>query len=253
MPNTQTIAQSLQTSLELALPPIAITLTDTIPDGVVSYGDRTPAGCTFWQTAAKGAFATEARDHEGCAIGVHTHNLAGRSDSHAGELRASLEIMGQLGYVREEDIPGIPTMQNPVRHVIYAPLAEAPLFPDVVMLFADARRGLVIAEAVQQVEPELPPALGRPACAVVPHAINTGRAAMSLGCCGARAYLDAMTDDVALWALPGSHLEQYAERITALAEANTLLGKFHSQRRRDVEAGGTPTVADSLARLEGAS
>ena len=55
-------------------------------------------------------------------------------------------------------------MESPVRHMIYAPLAEASLFPDVMLLFADARRGLVIAEAVQQVEPELPPA------SVAPHA-----------------------------------------------------------------------------------
>ena len=35
------------------------------------------------------------------------------------------------------------------------------------------------------------PAMGRPACAVVPQAINSGQAALSLGCCGARAYLDS--------------------------------------------------------------
>ena len=36
-----------------------------------------------------------------------------------------------------------------------------------------------------------------------PHVVNTGQPALSLGCCGARAYLDVMTDDVALWAATG--------------------------------------------------
>jgi uncharacterized protein (DUF169 family) len=79
--------------------------------------------------------------------------------------------------------------------------------------------------------------------------MNTGRAALSLGCCGARAYLDVLTSDVALFAIPGAKLAQYAERIEALAKANAVLSKFHQIRRSDVEAGRTPTVKESLIAL----
>ena len=54
--------------------------------------------------------------------------------------------------------------------------------------------------------------MGRPACAVVPQVVNGGRGAMSLGCCGARAYLDAMPDGVALWALTGGKIAAYARQ-----------------------------------------
>jgi len=91
--------------------------------------------------------------------------------------------------------------------------------------------------------------MGRPACAVIPQVVNHGYAAMSLGCCGARAYLDALTDDVALWALPGSKLDQYCEQILVLARANKTLTAFHKRRREDVEAGKRPTVRESLERL----
>lgn len=79
--------------------------------------------------------------------------------------------------------------------------------------------------------------------------MNAGRAALSLGCCGARAYLDVLTEDVALFAIPGAKLEAYVERIEARANANAVLSKFHQRRRRDVEAGKTPTIKDSLAEL----
>jgi uncharacterized protein (DUF169 family) len=108
---------------------------------------------------------------------------------------------------------------------------------------------LILTEAAQQVENEAPPAMGRPACAVVPQVMNTGRAALSLGCCGARAYLDVFSDDVALFAIPGAGLAAYAERIAVLAKANAVLTKFHRLRRQQIETGQTPTIKDSLAAL----
>jgi hypothetical protein len=92
--------------------------------------------------------------------------------------------------------------------------------------------------------------MGRPACAVIPQVANTGRSALSLGCCGARAYLDALTDDVAVYALPGGRIGEYAGRIGELASANAVLASFHALRRRDIEAGARPTIQESLARLQ---
>jgi uncharacterized protein (DUF169 family) len=121
--------------------------------------------------------------------------------------------------------------------------------PDVVLLFVSANQLLILAEAAEQVEGQTAPAMGRPACAVVPAVMNSGRAALSLGCCGARAYLDVMTDDVAVFAIPGAKLKSYTARIRALAEANAALSKFHKKRRQDVEAGESPSVSESLARM----
>lgn len=244
-----TIAGALQKSLNLALPPIAVSISDEVPEGVSDYDGRPPAGCLFWQEAAKGPFATRTSHHELCAIGVHTHHLANPPDSYESELGDVLKTMAGMEYVREQDVMEIPVLENETRHVIYAPLDKTPLEPTVVLLFAHSRQSLIITEAVQQVEPAVPPAMGRPACAVVPQAVKSGRAALSLGCCGARAYLDTLTDDVALWALPGDKVNQYAARIDILARANAVLAEFHSLRRKDVEAGLEPTVMESLSRL----
>jgi uncharacterized protein (DUF169 family) len=244
-----TVARTLTESLGLERSPIAICLTDTVPPGVPAFAGRVPAGCAFWQEAARGAFATSPRDHDLCGIGTFTHNLEA-TEAHEADRRDALRVFADLGYVRPEDIPLIPVLPQRRRHVVYAPLAVTPLPPDVVMLFVCADQSLILAEATESLDRGQAPAMGRPACAVVPQARNTGRAALSLGCCGARAYLDALTDDVALYAIPGARVAEYAERVSTLAHANKVLSAFHRLRRQDVEAGGRPTVKESLQRLE---
>ncbi len=243
------VAQQLTQTLALQLPPIAITVTADPPEGIAAFDGVAAAGCQFWDIAAKGPVVTSTPDHELCAIGVHTLQMESPSDTCTQEIGDVLSVLSDLGYVRESDVARIPVMPRPSTHVIYAPLSNAPLPPDVVMLFADARHSLVITEAVEQIEEGLPPALGRPACAAIPQAINSGRAALSLGCCGARAYLDGLRDEVAIWAIPGDKIAIYADRITTLAHANKVLTQFHTRRREDIESGARPTVQESLARL----
>lgn len=248
MPNYNEIASSLTSTLQLKQPPVAIALTASLPQGVASWSGSAPAGCRFWQEAATRTFATSARQHDLCAIGIHTHNLE-PTDASSTDLGTALKVFADLGYVRPEDVPQIPVLAARPQFVVYGPLAEAPVVPDVVLLFVDAGQTLILSEAAQQLEGGAPPALGRPACAIVPQAVNSGKTALSLGCCGARAYLDVLTDDVALFAIPGPRIAEFAERVKALATANSILTKFHTLRRRDVEAGNAPTVAESLAAL----
>jgi len=241
-------ARALTDALGLTLTPVAVSLTDTVPAGVPAFAGRVPAGCVFWQEAAARSFATSPADHELCAIGTFTHNLDAGA-AHEEDRRDALRVFADLGYVRPEEVPLIPALRQRRRHVVYGPLPDAPLAPDAVVLFVRAGQTLVLVEACERVDGGTPPAMGRPACAVVPQVVNSGRAALSLGCCGARAYVDAMTEDVAIFAMPGGRLAEYTAQVTALARANSVLGRFHRLRRADVEAGGRPTVMESVARL----
>jgi len=242
------ISAEITGALQLKQPPVAICFTDAVPSGLYGPADRVAAGCRFWEDATGGAFATSAADHSMCAIGVYTHNLE-TSPAQQADLMDAIKVFGDLGYVRAEDLPLIPVLQSQPRHVLYSPLALTPLPPDVVLLFADAAQTLILSEATQQVEGGNAPAMGRPACAVVPQVMNTGKAAMSLGCCGARAYLSLLTDSISLFAFPGANLEAYVERIVALASANSILSKFHEIRREAIYAGNSPTIQDSLQAL----
>jgi len=251
MPDYDAIARTLADALKLRQPPIAVCLLtgDAPPLGVSARAPRVAAGCVFWEKAAQGGFVTAAADHANCAIGTFTHNMDATA-SHEVDRRDALAVFADLGYVRPEDIPAIPVLAHRPRHVVYAPLAQSPAPPDVVLLFVRPDQTLILSEASQSVDGGFAPAMGRPACAVVPQVANTGRAALSLGCCGARAYLDALTDDVAVYALPGARIAEYAARVAELARANDVLTSFHALRRRDIEAGGQPTIQESLGRLQ---
>jgi uncharacterized protein (DUF169 family) len=243
------IAATLRESLNLRQTPVAISLTDSVPAGVNNFEGYAPAGCRFWEDAAKKAFATSATDHKMCAIGVYTHNLQPSSMQQT-DLHDALQVFSDLGYVTSQDLALIPVLPTRPKYIVYCPLAETPVSPDVVLTFVNANQTLILSEATQQVENQNPPAMGRPACAVIPQVMNTGRAALSSGCCGARAYLDILDDGVAVFAIPGAKLEAYATRIQALAKANGVLAAFHKIRRRDIAAGLTPTIKESLAALQ---
>jgi uncharacterized protein (DUF169 family) len=237
-------------SLQLSVAPVAVCLVDEPPAGVASPQIPAPSGCTFWEWGAATPLVTSARDHSNCAVGMFTHHMTPSSSAQEKDLNDSLKIFGDLGYVRPEDIAAIPALKEEPRYVVYAPLASTPVAPSAVLIFANSRQGLLVTEAVQQVEPDAPPALGRPACAVIPQVINTGKPALSLGCCGARAYLDILHDDSALWALPGNRIGEYADRIKVMADANSILTRFHRLRRSDIQAGHSMSVEDSLAAMK---
>src|SRR5438093_10605590 len=92
------LARSLAQSLRLQVPPIAVCLTDQVPAGVPAFAGRAPAGCSFWQEAVKGAFATSARDHDLCAIGTFTHNLDATA-AHEADRRDDLRLFAERGYI----------------------------------------------------------------------------------------------------------------------------------------------------------
>lgn len=248
MPSLSSLAQTLSDSLQLTMPPICVAFADAVPEGVKTYAGTVPAGCRFWQEAATQVFATLPQQHDLCSIGMYTHHLEDGPGVQT-DLEDALKVFGDLGYVRPEDMPFIPVLNRSLKAVVYGPLASIPVTPDVVLLFVQADQTLILSEASQQLENGLPPAMGRPACAVVPQAFNTGRTALSLGCCGARAYLNVLKSDTALYAIPAAKLEAFTARVDALAKANALLTRFHILRREAVEGGKHPTVKESLAAM----
>jgi hypothetical protein len=61
--------------------------------------------------------------------------------------------------------------------------------------------------------------------------------------------MDALTPDVALYAIPGIRLEAFTARVAVLAKANSVLTAFHTLRRKDVKSGKHPTIKESLAAM----
>ncbi len=216
--------------LGLTSAPVAIAFTDAPVAGVARVNAAGPSGCSYWKRAAEGAvFSTDAPDHYGCPVGAHTHAVPLPPEVQAG-LQGLVETMVGLKYLRMADVPQIPTRQTPMRHAVYAPLAKAPVAPDVVLLRGTARQMMLLAEAAESAGVAgSTAAMGRPTCAVLPQALNAGKTAVSFGCIGNRVYTGA-PDDEAYFAVPGSQLGAVVEALATVAHANAELEKFHRGR-----------------------
>ncbi|MEQ1574502.1 MAG: DUF169 domain-containing protein, partial [Vicinamibacterales bacterium] len=88
------------------------------------------------------------------------------------ELMGLVQTMVGLSYLKMEDVAQIPTRRTPMQVAVYAPLASAPVPPDVVLVRGNARQLMLLAEAAQAAGVAGTGAtLGRPTCAVLPEAI----------------------------------------------------------------------------------
>ena len=220
----------IQQLLGLRLPPVALTFTAEAPEGVSRVPAGAPAGCAFWKRAADGeTFYTEAPDHYGCPVGAHTHGVELPPEK-AEELEGLIGVMTGLEYIRMEEVATLPRREEPFRVAVYAPLAEAPCPPDVVRVRGTARQLMLLAEAAQLAGiPSQNAAMGRPACAVVPETLRSGRSATSLGCIGNRVYTE-LADEEFYFAVPGPHLEAVTEKLSVIVRANEELEGFHRAR-----------------------
>ncbi len=222
----------LQTLLDLASPPIAISFLDHAPEGVAHVAKAEPAGCGYWRRAAAGeVFYTDANDHLNCPVGAHTHNVP-MSGEKQKELEGLVGVMVGLEYLTMADIPKIPQRKTPFQFAVYAPLDQAPVAADVVLVRGDVRQLMLLAEAAQAAGVGAGgPTLGRPTCAVLPETLNSERTSSSFGCVGNRVYTGA-GDNEGYFAIPGAQLAAVEAKLETIINANRELKLFHQARQQ---------------------
>jgi uncharacterized protein (DUF169 family) len=210
--------------------PVSVAFRPSAPAGVTKFAGQRPSGCSFWPLAATGhAFYTVPEDHANCPIGSYTHNIA-LPKTRAHELEQTLGLMTKLGYVRMEEVPAIPRLPEPPGVVIYAPLAESPTDPDVVLIAGRPGRLMLLQEAASRAGVNTSASLmGRPTCMALPAALGAGMA-MSLGCIGNRVYT-GLEDDELYVVLNGGDVVRVAEALATITQANAVLAEYHEERR----------------------
>src|SRR5262245_21338372 len=208
-----TSAQQLQDLLGLTSPPVAVSFLASAPANVPHATQAGPSSCTYWKRAADGqTFYTEAADHYNCPIGAYTHGVE-LPPQQAEELQGVIGTMVTLGYLRMEEVPGIPRRQERFGVAVYAPLNGAAGTPDVVLVRGNARQVMLLEEAAHAAGVGSGGSLmGRRTCAALPATMASGRGAASLGCIGNRVYTD-LGDDELYYALPGKHLGAVIEKL----------------------------------------
>jgi uncharacterized protein (DUF169 family) len=231
-------ARALVDVLGLDRPPVGLAFLDGPPAGVTVSEGLEPSACTFWRQAEGGVFYVGAERHLECPVGAMTMGFDLPPERRAGAEQL-VGMMVDLQYFSLEEVKHLPSVKTPHAGILYGPLAELPVEPDVVLAIVTPRQGMLLAEAAEAValrESPALPTLGRPACGAVAWSATSGGVSMSLGCIGARTYVE-VPDDRAVVVLPGAALDKVAERLTVLAHANRELAAFHEGRKAQYAAG----------------
>jgi uncharacterized protein (DUF169 family) len=233
MNNYHALEQQLSSELGLTRRPVAIAFVDAPPPGVSKFSGSVPSGCSFWRLASDGrVFFTLPNDHYNCAIGSYTHNMP-LPPERAHELDDTLGFMADIGYVRMEEVPGIPLLPKTPAVVVYAPLGDTPTDPDVVIFMASAASVMLLHEAaISAGIAANVNTLARPTCMAVPAALAGGMV-ISSGCVGNRVYTD-LSEGELYAALPGGELPKLADKARTIAAANARLQEYHQARRQQL-------------------
>ncbi len=222
---------TIQKLLGLNTPPIGVTYQPNRPAGLPHVAAPGPSGCSYWKRAADGeTFYTEAADHYNCPVGAYTHNVELPPDQ-LQQLHGVVTTMVGLGYLRAEEVPGIPRRSEPFGIAIYGPLNDHAAPVDVVLLRGNARQMMLVQEAALAAGVNgSAPLMGRPTCAALPEALQTGRGVSSLGCIGNRVYTE-LDDNSFYYVLPGKHLSAVTAQLETIVNANRELEKYHQARK----------------------
>ena len=230
MTDYRDMEQRLSSALGLRRRPVGVAFRERPPAGVARFEGAAPSGCSFWRIAAGGrAFYTVPADHYNCPIGSYTHNIQ-LPEARGHELPQTLSLMSSIGYLRMEEVPGIPRLPRTPGAVVYAPLGEMPVDPDVVLFIGPPGRVMLLQEAAGRAGVGVQaPLLGRPTCMALPVALAQGTV-VSVGCIGNRVYTDVGEDELYV-AVPGRDLPKIADEVETIADANGKLTEYHRDRR----------------------
>lgn len=222
--------------LRLSHKPVAVAFLNQPPTDLPRAPRPDAASCGYWKQASEGhAFYTTADDHQNCPVGAFTHGVA-LTPEKTQELNGLVGTMIQLQYLQDEEVPMIPHRTDPLQVVAYAPLDHATFAPDIVVFRGNARQIMLISEAARRaslMDNNAP--MGRPACSLLPQAMGSNSAVVSVGCIGNRVYT-GLGDDELYLGVPGSAIDRVLAELNTIIDANIELEKFHTARAQQLRA-----------------
>ena len=229
--NWKELEQKISEAVKIRKRPVAVAFLDATPAGVQRFEGTEPSGCSFWRLAAEGrVFYTVPENHFNCAVGAYTHNIS-LSPEREKETDQTLKMMFELGYVKPEEVPQIPRLSKAPAAIVYAPLGDAPVAPDVVLFACKPSSAMLLNEAANRAGVASgAPALGRPTCMALPALLQQG-AILSLGCMGNRVYTGLGEDEMYI-VLRGRDLPAVADALGVITNANAALNDYATGRRQ---------------------
>lgn len=237
MPLYQELTKRFSELLQLEHRPVGLAFVESFPEGVEHQKTSVPSACTFWRLAEDGIFFATADDHQQCPIGMMTMGFQ-MSESAQERAQGLVGTMASVEYFSPDEVSALPVVTKPHESIVYGRLDQLPVEADVVLCIINPQQGMLVAEALGQVnwlqEGGLA-SFGRPTCGVIPRTMQTGKTSLSFGCIGARTYVEMTPAEMAL-TIPGSEFAGLVERLHVIVNANNALAPYHQQQKASLPA-----------------
>jgi uncharacterized protein (DUF169 family) len=232
MPSYVSLSQTLTSLLGLDRPPVALAPVDLIPQGIPVFEGVSPSSCGFWRQAEKELFAARAADHMNCPIGAMVMGFELTAEAKEG-LNRGLTMMCEVGYVKPEEAEQIPSLAKKGKAMLYGPLSNFPLTPEVVVIWLQPSQAMLLREATGDAEWKSDVSskiFGRPACAALAVASQGTAVSLSFGCSGMRTFT-GVEPAYMLAALSGRLLERLEPALQRTHKANCAMQAFYDQQK----------------------
>lgn len=228
----QALSAALSDLLSLTTPPLAITFTQAPPVGMSRCEGEMPAptadgrtgreaaGCVFWMRATDRTFHTCAADHANCSVGSLTHGFISLEQAAA---REDVKAMCSVNWVTPEMFPGLPVVKQKPECVVYGPLSQTTIDPDVVFVRLVAKQAMMLHDAAPDIRFE-----GKPQCHIIPIAKEHGQVAISVGCMASRTRTGMSSTEMTC-AIPAARLPGLIEQLRASCAADKAIAAYAAQ------------------------
>jgi uncharacterized protein (DUF169 family) len=226
------LSQNLVTYLGLDTPPVALAFVDQPPAGAQVTKAEVPSACAFWRQAESEVFFAPAESHFKCPVGAMVMGFE-LPETVGQQLMGLVEDMCGCSYLMEDEASAIPTVSRRTKGIVYGPLRDIPLAPDLILMWLTPRQAMVWGEATgtsRWTDRAAPGPTGRPGCAALPVALGGERPTLSLGCAGMRIFTE-ISDDRLLAVLPGGRAEEIVAQLGATVSANESMESYYQGRK----------------------
>jgi len=229
------IDQEISSAFGLDISPIAMALVDNQPQGVETMEEEVPSFCTFWRMAEKKSFYAPANKHFNCPIGAMVLGFEMPKEVQD-QLGGLVKKMCECSYLSEDEPANIPTITEKKAGVVYGPLKDFPVAPQLILMWLKPSQAMIYNEVLGCCKwsgSMDSMALGRPACAVIPTTLNKSPFGMSLGCTGMRTFTE-VSDDHILATLNCAEIDSFLTSLQTTLSANKEMKEFYTDHKNKI-------------------
>jgi uncharacterized protein (DUF169 family) len=156
------------------------------------------------------------------------------------QLGELVDSMCECTYLAADEGDKIPAVKHAAAGILYGPLADMPVPPQLVLFWLTPRQAMLYNEAAGAASWARNSMVtsGRPACAAIPSALSGGDPVVSWGCMGMRTFTE-VPDDRLLAVVPGIRIAEFAGDLDRVVAANETMREFYEGKKAMLDTGAS--------------